>query len=32
MRALLDVIGDVWRGSPTPLHAANEARARVRRA
>jgi DNA-binding transcriptional LysR family regulator len=32
MRALLDVIGDVWRGSPTPMHAANEPRARVRRA
>ena len=32
MRALLDVIADVWRGTPTPLHAANEPRARARRA
>jgi DNA-binding transcriptional LysR family regulator len=32
MRAVLDVIGDVWRGDPPPVHAANEPGARVRRA
>ena len=32
MRALLDVIGDVWRGDPAPVHAANEPKARARRA
>ena len=32
MRALLDVIGDVWRGGPTPLRVANEPKARARRA
>lgn len=32
MRALLDVIGDVWRGNPTSQNAANDPAARARRA
>ena len=32
MRALLDVIRDVWREAPPSLHAANEPTARKRRA
>ena len=32
MRALLDVIGDVWHDDHAPVHAANEPKARARRA
>jgi hypothetical protein len=32
MLALLDVIGDVWRGNPTSQNAANDPAARARRA